>query len=94
MEKLNEPGKPAFCICENKCADQLCGNRTNDQRPFIFATLDSAIPPLSKSNPKFKPLAILCGCTDRFVSDPEDRFSRDAAQMSRSNVVNFSVGQS
>ena len=24
--------KPAFCICENKAADQLCGNRTADQR--------------------------------------------------------------
>ena len=24
--------KPAFCICENKDADQLCGNRTTDQR--------------------------------------------------------------
>ena len=24
--------KPAFCICENKGADQLCGNRTADQR--------------------------------------------------------------
>ena len=25
--------KPDFCICENKCANQLCGNRT-----FVFAT--------------------------------------------------------
>ena len=24
--------KPDFCICENKAADQLCGNRTADQR--------------------------------------------------------------
>ena len=24
--------KPAFCICENKGADQLCGNGTADQR--------------------------------------------------------------
>ena len=23
--------KPAFCICENKDADQLCGNRIADQ---------------------------------------------------------------
>ena len=29
--------KPAFCICENKGADQLCGNLTADQR-LIFAT--------------------------------------------------------
>ena len=25
-------GKPAFCISENKDADQLCGKRTGDQR--------------------------------------------------------------
>ena len=24
--------KPAICICENKGADQLCGNREADQR--------------------------------------------------------------
>ena len=29
--------KPAFCICENKDPDQLCGNREADQR-FVFAT--------------------------------------------------------
>ena len=29
--------KPAFCICENKDADQLRGNREADQRP-CFAT--------------------------------------------------------
>ena len=29
--------KPDFCICENKGADQLCGNRTTDQR-LVFAT--------------------------------------------------------
>ena len=36
--------------------------------------------------PKFKPLAIFCGCTARFESDlvgtPENRFSRDEAQLS------------
>ena len=26
--------KPTFCICENKDADQLCGNREADQRLF------------------------------------------------------------
>ena len=29
--------KPAFCICENKGADQLRGNRESDQR-LVFAT--------------------------------------------------------
>ena len=39
--------KPAFCICENKDADQLRGNREADQR-LCFRYLDSTIPLLSK----------------------------------------------
>ena len=35
--------KPAFCICENKDADQLRGNREADQR-LCFRHIDSAIP--------------------------------------------------
>ena len=31
--------KPAFCICENKDADQLCGNGTADQRLCLRYTL-------------------------------------------------------
>ena len=40
--------KPAFCICENIDVDQLCGNRTADQR-LCFRYTDSTIPLLSKS---------------------------------------------
>ena len=40
--------KPAFCICENKAADQLRGNREADQR-LCFRYIDSTIPPLPKS---------------------------------------------
>ena len=39
--------KPAFCICENKAADQLCGNHTADQR-LCFRHTDSTIPLLPK----------------------------------------------
>ena len=39
--------KPAFCICENKDADQLRGNREADQR-LCFRYVDSTIPVLSK----------------------------------------------
>ena len=39
--------KPAFCICENKDADQLRGNREADQR-LCFCYTDSAIPLLPK----------------------------------------------
>ena len=49
MEKY-EPRreKPGFCICENKDADQLRGNREADQR-LCFRYIDSTIPLLSKS---------------------------------------------
>ena len=40
--------KPTFCICENKDADQLRGNREADQR-LCFRYLDSMIPLLSNS---------------------------------------------
>ena len=39
--------KPVFCICENKDADQLRGNRKADQR-LCFRFIDSIIPLLSK----------------------------------------------
>ena len=35
--------KPAFCICENKDANQLRGNREADQR-LCFRYTDSTIP--------------------------------------------------
>ena len=40
--------KPAFCICENKDADQLRGNREADQR-LCFRYMESTIPLLPKS---------------------------------------------
>ena len=40
--------KPTFCICENKDADELGGNREADQR-LCFRYIDSTIPLLSKS---------------------------------------------
>ena len=39
--------KPAFCICENKDADELRGNREAAQR-LCFRHTDTAIPLLSK----------------------------------------------
>ena len=75
--------KPAFCICENKDADQLRGNREADQR-LCFRYSDSKIPILLYIR-TFKPLAIFCGCTARFVSDlvgnSEERFSHNEAQI-------------
>ena len=45
--------KPTICICENKGADQLRGNREADQR-LCFRYTDSTIPLL---NLKFQLLA-------------------------------------
>ena len=72
--------KPDFCICENKDADQLLGNREADQR-LCFRYTDSTIPVRI-----FTPLAIFFDCTARCVSDqvgnPEDRFSHNETQCS------------
>ena len=40
--------KPDFCICENKDADQLRGDREADQR-LCFRQMDSTVPLLPKS---------------------------------------------
>ena len=40
--------KPTICICENKDADQLRGNREADQR-LCFRYTDSTVPVLLKS---------------------------------------------
>ena len=40
--------KPTICICENKDADQLRGNREADQR-LCFRYMDSTLPLLLKS---------------------------------------------
>ena len=63
--------KPAFCICENKDADQLRGNREAGQR-LCFRCMDSTIPLLPKSE-----ISSFCACAAWFVSylvgNPEDR---------------------
>ena len=60
--------KPAFCICENKDADQLRGNREADQR-LCFRYMDSTIPLLPKSEISSLSIGIFCGRTDQFVSE-------------------------
>ena len=81
--------KPAFCICENKDADQPRGNREADQR-LCFRYTDGTIPLLPKIR-NFKPPAIFCGSTARFVSDlignAEDRYSHNEAH----NIPSFYI---
>ena len=59
-------GKPTICICENKDADQLRGNRKADQR-LCFRFTGSTIPLLSKIR-NFKLLDLFCDCIGRFLS--------------------------
>ena len=74
--------KPTFCICENKDADQLRGNREADQR-LCFRYIDSTIPLLPYT--KFQAssyLVWLCSpvCV-RTGRTPECWFSHVAAQL-------------
>ena len=59
--------KPTFCICENKDADQLRGNREVDQR--LLFSLHRWYNPSTFHIRNFKPLAIFCERTAWFVSD-------------------------
>ena len=59
--------KQTLCICENKEADQLLGNREADLRAFVFATL--IVQSLYFLNPKFQASSHLRSCTAWFVSD-------------------------
>ena len=70
--------KPAFCICENKDADQLRSYCAADQR-LCFSYMDSTIPLLSKSEissnlPSYVTVQPLVG-------NPENRFSHNEAQI-------------
>ena len=75
--------KPAFCICENKDADQLRGDREADQH-LCFRYTDSTIPLLHKSKISSH-YASSVAVQQLFVSDlvgnPEDRFSHNEAQI-------------
>ena len=46
--------EPAFCICQNKGADQLRSNRAADQR-LCFCYIESTIPLLPKSRGEWWP---------------------------------------
>ena len=74
--------KQMFCICENKNADQLCGNRETDQR---LCFCNQIVQSLYVLNPKFQAsshLLWLCSlvCVGPGLK-PECWFSPDAAHM-------------
>ena len=59
--------KPTLCLCENKGAYQLRGDRATDQH-LCFRYIDSTIP-LTSLIRNFRPLVIVCGCTTQLVSE-------------------------
>ena len=70
--------KPFFCICENKDADQLCGDREADQR-LCFRYTDSTIPLLSKSeisSLKASSVAVQPGLCGTWSETPKTGFLR------------------
>ena len=72
--------KPAFCICKNKDADQLLGNREADQR-LCFCYTDSTIPLLPKSeisSLKLSSVAVQLGLCRTWS---EDWFSHNKAHL-------------
>ena len=74
--------KPTICICENKDADQLCGNREADQH-LHFRYIDSTISLLSKSEIQASShllwlYSLVCVRPGR---KPERWFSHDTAHM-------------
>ena len=69
-------------MCENKGADQLCGNRAADQC-LCFCDIDTTIPLLSKfkiSSLQPSSVVVLPGVCD-LVEIPEDRFSNVATHL-------------
>ena len=58
--------KPAFCICKNKVQINVQLIST-----FVFCCIDSTMTllPSTSSMQNFKPIAIFCGCTVKFVLD-------------------------
>ena len=68
--------KPAFCICENKDADQLRCNHKADQR-LCFRYIDSTIPLLHKSeisNLKPSSVAVQPGLCRTWSETPKTGF--------------------
>ena len=78
--------KPAFCIWENKRADQLHSNCTADQR-LCFRYIDSTIPLLSK--PKFQACSHILWLHSQVCVRPGQihRFFHDAAYIDVFSII-------
>ena len=72
--------KPAFCICENKDADQLRGNREADQR-LCFCYIASKIPLHTKLQASRHVLWLHSPACVGPGQNPENRFSHKEAHL-------------
>ena len=72
-------GKPVIAVCEQQMGRSACASAQKNTSSFFIRN--------------FKPLASLSGCAGRFLSylvaNPEDRFSRDEAQIVVMKTVPF-----
>ena len=81
--------KPAFCICENKDADQIRGDREADQR-LCFRYIDRTIPLLPKyESSSLQPSYVIVepGLCRTWSETPKTGFL-----MARLNVIHYRKG--
>ena len=73
--------RPAFCLSENKDADQLRSNQAAKQH-LCFCYTNSTIPLLPKSQfSSLSPSSVVVQPGLCLVGHPEDRFSRDKSHV-------------
>ena len=90
---LNEPRrerKPPFCICENKDADQLRGNREADQR-LVFAT--RIIESLYFLNPKLQASSHLLWVHSPVCVGPGQKLRKPVFSQRCSNKWHININQ-
>ena len=88
--------KPAFCICENKDADQLRGNREADQR-LCFRYIDSTIPLLSESEISSlysSSVAVQPGLCQTWSQTPKTGFLRTRLNYEQWKIMSSKLGVS
>ena len=81
--------KPAFCICENKDADQLRGNREADQHLFFASQI---VQSLNFLNPKYQASSHLLW--QYIPVCVEDRFSHNEAQFLSNPILLYCSNRS
>ena len=88
--------KPIFCLCENKDADQLRGNREADQR-LCFRYTDSIIPLLPKSEiSSLQPYSVIAqlGLCRTWSKTPKTHFLASRLILSLSLITGIDSNQS